>query len=58
MPWLGAPVGGFLVHDVVDEACEFGPQRPLLPEKAIDKDCKADAQESANKAGWNDGTEW
>ncbi len=43
MPWLGAPVGGLLVHDVVDEASEFRPQRPLLPEKAINRNCKDEA---------------
>ncbi len=40
MPRLGAPVGRLFVDDVVDEACEFGPQRPFLPEEAIDWDCE------------------
>jgi len=43
MPWLGAPIGGLLVDDVVDEACEFGPERPFLPEKAVNWDREGQA---------------
>lgn len=55
VPGLGAPVGGLLVDDVVEEAGEFGPERPFLPEEAVDGDCEGQAKGGANEACGNDG---
>ncbi len=42
MPWLNAPVRGFAVKDVEDEALEFWPERSL-PEIGVYWDRKSEA---------------
>ena len=58
MPWRSTPVGRLLLNDVINEAGQFGPQGPALPEEAIDRDSEDEADERTQKAGWNDGGEW
>lgn len=47
VPGGGAPVGGLLVDDVEDEAGQFGPEGPSLPEEAVDWDCEGESDERA-----------
>lgn len=54
MPWRSAPVGRLLFDNVKDEARQFGPEGPVLPEEAVDWDCEGEADERAQKTGWND----
>lgn len=47
MPGGGAPVGRLLVDDVEDEAGQFGPEGPSLPEEAVDWDREGETDERA-----------
>lgn len=58
MPWRSAPVGGLLFDNIVDEASQLGPERPALPEEAVDRDCKSKTDEHSQKAGRNDRGNW
>ena len=40
MPGLRAPIRALFFDDVIDEAGEFGPKGPLLPEEAVNGDCE------------------
>ena len=51
MPRRGAPVGRLLLHNVVNEAGQLGPQGPALPEEAIDRDSERETNECTKKAG-------
>ena len=54
MPWGGTPVGRLLLNDVINEAAQFRPQGPALPEEAIDRDSEGEADERPQQPGWND----
>lgn len=57
VPGLDPPVLRLLVDDVVDEACEFGPEGPALPEERVDGDRESKTNGSAEEAGGNNAAE-
>ena len=58
MPWRSAPVRRLLFNDVVNEAGQFRPQGPALPEKTVDRDGEGETDDRTEKAGWNDRGDW
>lgn len=57
MPGLSSPIRCLLVDDVVYEAYEFRPQRPFLPEEAINRDSESQAEERADETCRDDGAQ-
>ena len=55
MPGLGAPIGALFVDNIIDEAGEFRPERPLLPEEAVDGDSECKTKNCPDDAGSDDG---
>ena len=51
MPRRSAPVGRLLLHKIVNEAGQLGPQGPALPEEAIDRDSERETDGRTQKAG-------
>lgn len=47
MPRGSAPVGRLLFDNVEDEAGQFGPEGPTLPEEAVDWDCEGETDKRA-----------
>lgn len=49
-----APINGFAIDGVVDEAAEFGPGGNVLPEVGVDGERDGEPEHEAEKAGGND----
>ena len=47
MPRRSAPFGRLLFDNVEDEAGQFGPEGPTLPEEAVDRDCEGETDKGA-----------
>lgn len=49
-----APINGFAIDGVVEEAAEFGPGGDMLPEVGIDGEGDGESDQEAEKAGGDD----